>query len=354
MKPAYALVVPALVMLAGCKPTGHGVRQAMFHKDIYLNISSTDFKETNRRSIHVLPHTWINIKRISAVLTDGTVIPSRDFQPTAFELVQDANSARLIGTLELPLPDVAEVIVVIGKAGQCSGAEDASLSPCILETATPGIDNASTATSTDETTLTYKLPSRDRDSAMLVLQLTANRDRQLPKAAVPVTLTSTGRLPIPLDVIDTPWLSLEPGAGAFPQRLPFGLLCPLDFLKTPITFKGTVDPDTKAVTPMVMFDLGAPTRIAIGGTVVRLDIDKKTFQLRVSDTTDGLPYGTLFFRVGEQTSYAFTGGLSPVPASFDDIGIGRKIWVSVLTHPDPDDRLDALEIRILDRNAPQR
>ena len=354
MKPAYALVVSALVMLAGCKPTGHGVRQTMFHKDIYLNIPSTDFKETNRRSIHVLPHTWITIKRINAVLADGTVIPCRDFQPGAFELVQDDNSAQLIGTLDLPVPDIAEVTVVIGKTGQCSGAEDASLSPCILETATPGNDDASTETSTDETSLTYRLPSRDRDSARLVLQLKTNRDKQLPKASVPVTLTSTGQLPIPLDVIDTPWLSLTPVADATPQRLPFGLLCTLDFLRTPITLKGTVDPDTKALTPMVMFDLGAPTRIAIGGTVVRLDIDKKTFQLRVSDTTDGQPYGTLFFRVSEQTSYAFTGGPSPVTATFDDISIGRKIWVSILNHPNPDDRLYALDISILDRNAPPR
>ena len=354
MKPAYALVVPALLVLAGCKPTGHGVRQTMFHKDIYLNIPSTDFKETNRRSIHVLPHTWVNIKRINAVLADGTVIPCRDFQTGAFELVQDDNSAQLIGTLDLPVPDVAEVTVVIGKTGQCSGAEESSLSPCILETATPGNNNASAATSTDETTLTYTLPSRDRDSTTLVLQLKTNRDKQLPKASVPVTLTSTGQLPITLDVIDTPWLSLTPVADATTQHLPYGLLCPLDLSKTPITFKGTVDPDTKALTPMVMFDLGAPTRIAIGGTVVRLDIDKKTFQLRVTDTTDSQPYGTLFFRVGEQTSYAFTGGASPVTATFDDISIGRKIWVSVLNHPDPDERLDALDIQILDRNAPQR
>ena len=354
MKPVSVLLLTALMLLSGCKPTGHSVRQTTFHKDIYLNIPPTDFKETNRRSIHVLPHTWINIKKIAAVLLDGTVIPCRDFQSGVFELVQDDNRAQLIGTLELPVPDVAEVTLVIGKTGQCSGAEESSLSPCILETVTPGNNNASAATSADETTLTYKLPSRDRDSARLVLQLAAKRDKQRPTSSVPVTLSSTGKLPLLLDEVSTPWIAITPSVDATSPRLPFGLVCPLDFLKTPVTLKGTVNPDTKALTPLVMFDLGAPTRIAIGGTVVRLDIDKKTFQLRVSDTTDGQPYGTLFFRISEQTSYAFAGGPSPVSASFDDIGIGRKIWVSVLNHPDPVERLDALDIHILDRNAPQR
>lgn len=326
----------------------------MFRKDIYLSIPRTDFKETNRSSIHVLPHTWVTIKKISAVLSDGTVIPCRDFQSGAFELVQDYNGAQLIGTLDLPVPDVAEVMVVIGKTGQCSGAEESSLSPCILEAVTPGNNNVSAATSTDEMTLTYRLPAQDRDSARLVLQLNANRDQQRPTASVPVALTSIGQLPLRLDEVITPWIAITPTVDVTSPPLPYGMVCPVDLSKTAITIKGTVDPDTKAMTPLVMLDLTAPTRIATGGTVVRLDIDKKTFQLRVSDTTDGQPYGTLVFRVSDQTSYAFAGGPSPESASFDDIGIGRKIWVSVLNHPDPVERLDALDIHILDRNAPQR
>ncbi|MFM7187803.1 MAG: hypothetical protein ACKO14_08290 [Armatimonadota bacterium] len=356
MKQSCGLLILVLLMLAGCKPFGHGVTQTLFHKDIYLNIPASDFKETNRRSLRTLPHTWVSIKRISAVLTDGTVIPCRDFQPTPFEMVQDESRAVLLGSLELPVPDVAEVTVVVGKSGQCSGADDTSLRPCTFEMEPSGKIDASTATPLDETSLTYRLPSRERGSTRLVLHLKANRDATFPKATIPVTFTCTGQLPIALDVIETPWLSILPVAGVTPDRLPLGLSCPLEVLKTSTACKGIVDPDSMALSPIVMFDLKAPSRVAIGGTVVRLDIDKKTFQLRVSDTTDGKAYGTLFFRAGDLTSYAFPGGQSPatVPATFDDIGIGRKIWISVLDHFDPDDRLEALDIRILDRNAPQR
>jgi len=356
MKQSCGLLIPVLLMLAGCKPFGHGVTQTLFHKDIYLNIPASDFKETNRRSLRTLPHTWVSIKRISAVLTDGTVIPCRDFQPTPFEMVQDESRAVLLGSLELPVPDVAEVTVVVGKSGQCSGADDTSLRPCTFEMEPSGKIEASTATPSDETSLTYRLPSRERGSTRLVLHLKANRDATFPKATIPVTFTCTGQLPIALDVIETPWLSILPVAGVTPERLPLGLSCPLEVLKTSTACKGIVDPDSMALSPIVMFDLKAPSRIAIGGTVVRLDIDKKTFQLRVSDTTDGKAYGTLFFRAGDLTSYAYSGGQSPatVPATFDDIGIGRKIWISVLDHFDPDDRLEALDIRIVDRNAPQR
>ena len=321
----------------------------MFQKDIYLHIQPTDFKETNRRSIHVLPHTWVTIKRVSAVLTDGTVVPCRDFQPGAFEFIQDDDSAQLVGTLSLPTPDVAEVTIVIGQTGQCSGAEDATLSPCSLA-ANQSTDNA-TKTPSEEIALDYTLSGRDRDSPRIVIKLDTERTKELPAAPIPVMLTSSGTLPASLDVIDTPWLSLSPAADGTTKSLPYALTSTLEFLKTPSIFKGTIDADTKAFTPTLMFELGAPEQITIGGTVVRLDIAKKTFQLRVSDTTDGKAYGTLYFRVGDQTTYGFSGSLPTAPAMFEDISIGRRLWVRVLQKPDPDARLDAIAIQI---SAPGR
>lgn len=355
MKQTCGLLIPVLLILAGCKPHGHGVTQALFHKDIYLNIPATDFKETNRRSIRVLPHTWIKVKRVNAILTDGTVIPCRDFRPTAIEMVHDESLAILIGTLDLPVPDVAEVSVVVDRNGQCSGADDGSLSPCAL------VDEQSTATTalpdapSGEITLRYTLPNRDRNTGKLVLRLNTLRDKQLPNKPLSVTLTTTGQLPPDVDDIETQWMPIVPNSDGTKSGLPYDLITQHP-LQPQIALKGRVNPDTRVFTPDLQIDWVAPERITIGGTVVRLDIDKKTFQLRVSDTTDGQPYGTLYLRAGDLTSYAFSGGQSPatVPATFDDIGIGRKIWISVLNHFDPDDRLEALDIRILDRNAPQR
>ena len=316
----------------------------MFHKDIYVHIQPTDFKETNRRSIHVLPHTWVTIKRISAVLSDGTVVPCRDFQPVAFELIQDDDSAQLVGTLELPVPDVAEVTVVIAQTGQCTGAEEASLTPCTLAAKQPTEDALNTPSV--EITLNYTLSTRDRDSPRIVLKLDTERTKELPATPIPVMLTSSGTLPASLNVIDTPWLSLSPVAYGTTRSLPYALSSTLGFLKTPSILKGTIDPETKTFTPTVIFDLGDPKRIAIGGTVVRLDIAKRTFQLRVDDTSDGQAYGTLYFRVGDQTTYAFAGSLRQAPATFEDISIGRRLWVQVLQNPDSDARLDALSIQI--------
>ena len=315
----------------------------MFQKDIYLHIQPTDFKETNRRSIHVLPHTWVTIKRVSAVLSDGTVVPCRDFQPGAFELIQDDDSAQLVGTLSLPTPDVAEVTVVIGQTGQCTGAEEASLSPCSLA-AKQSTDHAKMPA--DEIALHYTLPNRDRESPKLVLQLETDRTKELPATPIPVMLTSSGTLPASLDAIQTPWLSLSPVADSTAMSLPYALTSSLEFLKTPSILKGTIDPETKTFTPTLILDLGDPERIAIGGTVVRLDIAKKTFQLRVDDTSDGKSYATLYFRVDDQTSYGFSGSLRQAPATFEDISIGRRIWVQVLQNPDSDARLNAISIQI--------
>ena len=344
MKLSYAYLSLALLAVAGCQPMGHGVRQTMFQKDIYLHIQPTDFKETNRRSIHVLPHTWVTIKRVSAVLSDGTVIPCRDFQSGAFELIQDDDSAQLVGTLSLPTPDVAEVTIVIGQSGQCTGAEDATLSPCSLA-AKQSTDDA-TKTPSDDIALHCTLSSRDRESPKLVLQLEADRSKELPATPIPVMLTSSGTLPASLDAIQTPWLSLSPVANGTTMSLPYALTSTLEFLKTPSILKGTIDPETKTFTPTVIFDMGDPERIAIGGTVVRLDIAKETFQLRVSDTTDGKAYGTLYFRVDDQTKYRFSGSLRQAPATFEDISIGRRLWVQVLQNPDSDARLNALSIQI--------
>jgi len=317
----------------------------MFHKDIYLHIRPTDFKETNRKSIHVLPHTWVTIKRISAVLSDGTVIPCRDFQSAAFELIQDDDSVQLVGTLLLPIPDVAGVTVVIGQIGQCTEAEEASLTPCTLS-AKQSTDNALN-TPSDELTLNYTLSSRDRESPKLVLQLEADRSKDLPVAPIPVMLTSEGKFPASVDAIHTPWLSVSPVANGTTKSLPYALSSTLGFLKTPSILKGTIDPETKIFTPTLILDLGAPPRIAIGGTVVRLDIAKRTFQLRVDDSSDGKSYATLYFRVADQTSYGFSGSLRQAPATFEDISIGRRLWVQVLQNPDSDARLDALSIQIL-------
>lgn len=321
----------------------------MFQKDIYLHTQPTDFKETNRRSIHVLPHTWVTIKRISAVLSNGTVIPCRDFQPGAFELIQDDDSAQLVGTLSLPTSDVAEVTIVIGQTGQCSGAEDATLSPCSLA-AKQSTDDA-TKTPSDDIALHCTLASRDRDSPRIVLKLDTERTKELPVAPIPVMLTSSGTLPASLDAIQTPWLSLSPVADSTAMSLPYALTSKLEFLKTPSILKGTIDPETKTFTPIVIFDMGDPERIVIGGTVVRLDIARRTFQLRVDDSSDGQPYGTLYFRVADQTTYGFSGSLPLAPATFEDISIGRRLWVSVLQNPDPAARLDAIAIQI---SAPGR
>ena len=344
MKLLFAYVSIALLAVTGCQPTGHVVRQTMFQKDIYLHIQPTDFKETNRRSIHVLPHTWVTIKRISAVLADGTVVPCRDFQPGAFELIQDDDSAQLVGTLSLPTPDVAEVSIVIGQTGQCSGAEDATLSPCSLA-AKQSTDDA-TNTSSDDIALHCTLASRDRDSPRIVIKLDTERTKELPTTPIPVMLTSIGTLPASLDAIDTPWLSLSPAADGTTKSLPYALTSSLEFQKTPSILKGTIDADTKAFTPTLMFELGAPEQITICGTVVRLDIAKRTFQLRVDGSSDGQPYGTLYFRVDDQTTYRFSGSLRQAPATFEDISIGRRLWVQVLQNPDSDARLNALSIQI--------
>lgn len=349
MKLSYAYLSAALMAVAGCQPMGHGVRQTMFQKDIYLHIQPTAFRETNRRSIHVLPHTWVTIKRISAVLSDGTVFPCRDFQPGAFELIQDDDSAQLVGMLSLPTPDVAGVTIVIGQTGQCSGAEEASLTPCTLSVK-QSTGNALN-TPSDELTLNYILSSRDRDSPRIVLKLATERTKELPATPIPVMLTSSGTLPASLDAIQTPWLSLSPVADSTAMSLPYALTSTLEFLKTPSILKGTIDPETKTFTPAVIFDMGDPERIAIGGTVVRLDIAKRTFQLRVDGSSDGKAYGTLYFRVGDQTIYGFSGSLPASPATFEDISIGRRVWVRVLQNPDPDARLDAITIQI---SAPGR
>jgi hypothetical protein len=84
---------------------------------------------------------------------------------------------------------------------------------------------------------------------------------------------------------------------------------------------------------------------------VRLDIAKRTFQLRVDDTSDGQAYGTLYFRVDDQTTFGFSGSLPASSATFEDVSIGRRIWVRVLQNPDPAARLDANAIQIF---APRR
>ena len=95
MKPANALVILAAIMLAGCRPHVQGERQTMIHRDVILHLPHTNFDENNLRSIRVLPHTWISIKRISIVLTDGTIIPCRDFQEKFVDLVRDDDTAQL-------------------------------------------------------------------------------------------------------------------------------------------------------------------------------------------------------------------------------------------------------------------
>lgn len=310
-----------------------------------------DFKETNRRSIHVLPHTWITIKRINAVLTDGTVIPCRDFQAKAIEFTQDDDIARLIGTVNLPVSSISSVNVVLDKTGQCSEADGASLTPCTFTAETPRAVPANNDSSNNEITLTATLASRDRETQRLVLQLGVARDKRVPRVAIPVTLTCTGYLPASVDLIETPWFTHSPNPGQVPQSLPFALLPSEALPQAPTLLSGKVDPDTKAFTPRIAFDNSNPSCIVVAGTVVRLDIAKQTFQLRVNDSSDGQPYGTLYFRVSDQTKFRFADGHSDTAASFDDISIGRQLWVQIHHHPDADSRLEPLEIRILDQNG---
>lgn len=325
---------------------GHGVAQTMFHKDIYLHVPPSDFKETNHRKIHALPHTWVNIKRISAVLADGTTIPCRDFQPGAFELTHDDDTAYLIGTVELPEQDVTQVVVVIGQQAQCSGANSEDLQPCSLMD-TKSTNTSQPANAVDgEIALCYTIPDRDRDSTSLVLQLPTDRDKDLPTKPIAMSLLSLGAVPPSVDAIRTPWIGLAREPASAPSRLPYRMTSQATFPEVPIIVKGTFQSETRIFTPLLMFEQGPSERIAIGGTVTRLDIAKRTFQLRVDDTSDGQPYASLHFRVGEQTSYAFVGTLPAAPATFNDISVGRRIWVSVLGHPNQDDHLDTFDVRI--------
>ncbi|MFM2222654.1 MAG: hypothetical protein RLZZ78_911 [Armatimonadota bacterium] len=345
MKLSVLLLAPVLLAIAGCKPNGHDVRQTMFHKDIFLHIPSSDFNESNHRTIHVLPHTWVTIKRVSVVLSDGTVVPVRDFKPGALELIHDENSARLLGTIELPVPDPTQVVVVIDQGAQCTASEGESLQPCTLTPAKTTNANRPTSAGDGELTLNYVIPSRDRDSPRLVLQLTTDRGIEINEAPIEVSLLSSSSIPLSVDAVQTPFINLisEPGLASPP--LPYALKT-RTALSSAATVTGTINAETRLFTPVVVFDQGMPERITISGTVTRLDIAKRTFQLRVDDASNGQAYATLRFRVGEQTTYGFAESLPPAPATFTDITLGRRIWVRVSGKPDPDDRLDALDVRI--------
>jgi hypothetical protein len=346
MKLSSTFLIPLLLVTAGCQPSGHSVQQTMFHKDVILHIAPSDFKETNHRTIRALPHTWVNIKRISVVLDDGTVVPCRDFQSGAFELTHDEHNAFLIGTLELPVKNVTQVIVVVGQEAQCTGAQPENLSPCTLIDA-KSTDDSQPANAVDgEITLRYIIPGKDRDSPRLVLQLPSQRGRDLPTTPIKVSLMSSGTVPASVDAIQTPWMSLSGESGSTPNRVPYRMTSQATLPDVPIQIKGTFQPETRIFTPSMLFNQGIPERIVIGGTVKRLDIAKRTFQLRVDDASDGQPYAALHFRVSEQTSYAFAGTLPATPATFDDISIGRRIWVSVLSHPNQNDHVEALDVRI--------
>jgi hypothetical protein len=346
MKSSLLLLAPALFAIAGCKPTGHGVRQTMFHKDIYLHIPSSDLNESNHRTIHVLPHTWVTIKRISVVLADGTVVPVRDFKPGPIELIHDVNVARFLGTIELPVPDPTQVVVVIDQGAKCTASEGESLQPCSLTPARTKSANRPTSAGDGELALSYVIPSRDRDSPRIVLQLATDRGREINRAPIKVSLLSSGSIPLSVDAVQTPFIDLVSESGSAPPRLPYALNSPTALPLTAAAAMGTIIAETRLFTPIVLFDQGMPERIAISGTVTRLDIAKRTFQLRVDDASDGQAYATLRFRVGEQTTYGFTESLPPAPATFTDITLGRRIWVRVSGKPDPDDRLDALDVRI--------
>jgi hypothetical protein len=317
----------------------------MFHKDIFLHIPASDFNESNHRTIHVLPHTWVTIKRISVVLADGTVVPVRDFKPGSIELIHDENVARLVGTIELPVPDPTQVVVVMDQRAKCTASEGESLQPCTLTPARTTNANRPTSAGDGELALSYVIPSRDRDSPRIVLQLATDRGREINGAPIEVSLLSSSSIPLSVDTVQTPFINLisEPGLASPP--LPYALKSPVA-LPSAATVMGTINAETRLVTPIVVFDQGMPERIAISGTVTRLDIAKRTFQLRVDDASVGQAYATLRFRVGEQTTYGFTESLPPAPATFTDITLGRRIWVRVSGKPDPDDRLDALDVRI--------
>ncbi len=345
MKLSVLLLAPVLLAIAGCKPNGHDVRQTMFHKDIFLHIPSSDFNESNHRTIHVLPHTWVTIKRVSIVLADGTVVPVRDFKPGAIELIHDESVARLLGTIELPVPNPTQVVVVIDQGAKCTASEGESLQPCTLTPARTTNANRPTSTGDGELTLNYVIPSRDRDSPRLVLQLTTDRGIEINEAPIEVSLLSSSSIPLSVDAVQTPFINLisEPGLASPP--LPYALKT-RTALSSAATVTGTINAETRLFTPVVVFDQGMPERVTISGTVTRLDIAKRTFQLRVDDASNGQAYATLRFRVGEQTSYGFAESLPPAPATFTDITLGRRIWVRVSGKPDPDDRLDALDVRI--------
>jgi hypothetical protein len=346
MKLSVLLLAAVLLVVAGCKPNGHGVRQTMFHKDIFLHIPASDFNESNHRTIHVLPHTWVTIKRVSIVLADGTVVPVRDFKPGAIELIHDENIARILGTIELPVPDPTQVVVVIDQGAKCTASEGESLQPCMLTPAKTTNANRPTSAGDGELDLNYVIPSRDRDSPRIVLQLVTDRGRDIKRAPIEVSLLSSSSIPLAVDAVQTPVINLISEPGSAPSRLPYALKSPTALPLTAFTVMGTINAETRLFTPIVLFEQGIPERIAISGTVTRLDIAKRTFQLRVDDASDGQAYATLRFRVGEQTTYGFTEGLPPAPATFTDITLGRRIWVRVSGIPDPDDRLDALDVRI--------
>jgi hypothetical protein len=346
MKLSVLLLAPVLLAIAGCKPNGHDVRQTMFHKDIFLHIPSSDFNESNHRTIHVLPHTWVTIKRVSVVLSDGTVVPVRDFKPGAVELIHDENIARILGTIELPVPNPTQVVVVIDQGAQCTASEGESLQPCTLTPAKTTNANRPTSAGDGELTLNYVIPSRDRDSPRLVLQLATDRGIEINEAPIEVSLLSSSSIPISVDNVQTPIINPITEPASAPLRLPYALKSPMELPLTASTVMGTINTETRILTQVVVFDQGMPERIAISGTVTRLDIAKRTFQLRVDDASNGQAYATLRFRVGEQTSYGFAESLPPAPATFTDITLGRRIWVRVSGKPDPDDRLDALDVRI--------
>lgn len=344
MKPAYVVAIPTLLMLVGCEPNGHGVRQTMFTRDVILHLPHTSFKETNRRSIRVLPHTWVTIKRMSVVLTDGTIVPSRDFQEKSVDLVRDDDTAHLLATVTTPSPEIKELIIDIDRTGQCTPADGASLTPCELSATA---SNDASKSDTDILTLHCPISQRDSDSKCLVITPTAERTAALPSKSVPFSIKASRILPPDVETIQSPWMNLSSDTNFVKQTLSFGLSSERSLPSGPILVKGSIQPDTRIFTSSVVFDQQTSDRVVFSGTVIRLDIAKRTFQLRVDDASDGRPYATLYFRLMDDTKYTFAGALPPLPATFDDISLGRRIWVQTGRPSNPENRLDANAVQVL-------
>ena len=354
MKFAFLLLVPFFLMLAGCKPNGHGVRQTMFQRDVILVIPTTDFEETNRQSIRVLPHTWVSIKQISAVYMDGTIIPCRDFESKSIDLVRDTDTAQLLGTLTLSSPNLKELIVDIDRTAQCSAAEGSELHPCELVPAVNRDTSDGTKSDTDVISLKSPVSQQDSDSHYIVMSFKLEHTKAMPTHAIPIGIRCATVLPASIDAIQSPWMLPVPKTEQNHSLLPFGLT-PISALKiTTGSVKGTIQPDTRLFTPVITTEPLGPDSAMYTGTVVRLDISKRTFQLRVDESSNGLPYATLFFRVMDETAYGFAGSWPLAAATFDDISVGRRLWVRSAGTAIANERLDALEVQIADQGNPHQ